>query len=234
MSSSLLATQTAGGTNKTTGSAASSSSTTAAAQATFGKNFDTFLKLLTTQLQNQDPLSPMDSTQFTSQLVQFSSVEQSIRQNQNLETLISMQQTSQSANAVNYIGKTVELTGDKVSLVGGEGIITYTLPEEASRVIVSIYNKDGQLVARSDADTTAGDNALKWNGYSDAGVKMADGEYQVEVSAIDGVGNPIKTSSAVVGVVTQVDYSNGNVFLTVNGNKIPLSQLTAVRASPTT
>ncbi|MFM7344999.1 MAG: flagellar hook assembly protein FlgD [Tagaea sp.] len=88
---------TSGG-NTTSTSAAQGSA--AAASATFGKNFDTFLKLLTTQLQNQDPLSPMDTTQFTQQLVQFSSVEQSIRQNQNLETLISFQKNAQSANAV--------------------------------------------------------------------------------------------------------------------------------------
>jgi flagellar basal-body rod modification protein FlgD len=230
MSSSLAATQTAGGTNLTTGSAASGSA--AAAKATFGSNFDTFLKLLTTQLQNQDPLSPMDTTQFTQQLVQFSSVEQSIRQNQNLETLISMQRNSQSANAVNYIGKTVEMTGNTVGLYGGEGTITYTLPEDAARVVVSIYNKDGQLVARTEGETASGDHALKWNGYSDAGTKLADGDYSVEISAMNSNGGAIQTSSKVIGTVTQVDYANGTVLLTVNGNKLPLSQLSTVRGSP--
>ncbi len=230
MSSSLAATQTAGGTNLTTGSAASGSA--AAAKATFGSNFDTFLKLLTTQLQNQDPLSPMDTTQFTQQLVQFSSVEQSIRQNQNLETLISMQRNSQSANAVNYIGKTVEMTGSLVGLYGGEGTITYTLPEAAARVVVSIYNKDGQLVARTEGETDAGDHALTWNGYSDSGSKLPDGDYQVEISAMNSTGGAIQTSSKVIGTVTQVDYANGTVLLTVNGNKLPLSQLSTVRGSP--
>lgn len=231
MSSSITATQTAGGSNLTNASSVGSA-TSSAAQATFGKNFDTFLKLLTAQLQNQDPLSPMDTTQFTQQLVQFSSVEQSIRQNQNLETLISMQRNSQSANAVNYIGKTVEMTGSLVGLYGGEGTITYTLPEAAARVVVSIYNKDGQLVARTEGDTEAGDHALTWNGFSDAGTKLPDGDYEVEISAMNSTGGAIQTSSKVIGVVTQVDYANGTVLLTVNGNKLPLSQLSTVRGAP--
>jgi flagellar basal-body rod modification protein FlgD len=232
MSSSLSATQTAGGSNLTNASSIGSASSSAA-QATFGKNFDTFLKLLTAQLQNQDPLSPMDSTQFTSQLVQFSSVEQAIRQNTNLETLISMQKNSQSATAVSYIGKTVEMTGDKVGLYGGEGTISYSLPEDASRVIVSIYNTDGQLVARTEGETSQGDHFLKWNGYSDTGVKLADGDYSVNVSAMNAAGGAITTSSKVIGKVTQVDFQNGTVMLTVNGNKLPLSQLTTVRGDST-
>ncbi|MBI3505786.1 MAG: flagellar hook assembly protein FlgD [Proteobacteria bacterium] len=232
MSTSLAATQTAGGTNKTNASSMGSASSTAA-QATFGKNFDTFLKLLTAQLQNQDPLSPMDSTQFTSQLVQFSSVEQAIRQNTNLETLISMQQNTQSANAVNYIGKTVEMTGDKVGLYGGQGTITYTLPEDASRVIVSVYNKDGQLVAHQDGETSSGDHFLTWNGYSDTGTKLADGDYTVNVSAMNANGGAITTTNKVIGKVTQVDYASGTVLLTVNGNKLPLSQLSTVRGDST-
>jgi flagellar basal-body rod modification protein FlgD len=225
MSTSLAATQAAGGTNMTTASSASS----AAAGATFGKNFDTFLKLLTAQLQNQNPLSPMDTTQFTQQLVQFSSVEQAIRQNSNLETLISMQKNSQAANAVNYIGKTVEMTGDKVGVVNGQGTITYTLPEDAGRVVISIYDSSGTLVRRMDGDTTAGDNFVRWNGVSDSGQQLPDGDYTVEVAAQNATGGAIATNNKLLGVVTQVDYVAGTVMLTVNGTKLPLSQLATVR-----
>ncbi|MBL8807330.1 MAG: flagellar hook assembly protein FlgD [Rhodospirillales bacterium] len=216
----------------TSSASSAASGAAAAAKATFGNNFDTFLKILTTQLQNQDPTSPMDTTTFTTQLVQFSQVEQSIRQNSNLETLIQMQQATQSANAVNYIGKTVEMSGDTVGLVNGQGTITYTLPQEAARVIVSVYNSSGQLVAQQDGETSQGDHALTWNGYSNAGTQVADGTYNVTISAMDGAGKEIQTSSRVIGEVTKVDYAGGTVLLTVNGIQLPISQLSTVRATP--
>jgi flagellar basal-body rod modification protein FlgD len=216
------------------GSNISTATTTSAAssQATFGNNFNTFLKLLTSQLQNQNPLSPMDTTQFTQQLVQFSSVEQSIKQNSNLETLISMQRNSQSANAVNYIGKTVDMTGDRVGLVGGEGKITYSLPETAGRVLINIYDTGGKLVARREGATVAGSNIVKWDGRSDTGSQLPDGDYKVEISAFNGTGGPITVDKKISGTVSAVDYANGTVLLTVNGTKLPLSQLASVRGVP--
>ena len=118
MSTSLASAQSAS--NATSTSSTAAKGTAAASRATFGDNYDTFLKLLTSQLQNQNPLSPMDSTQFTSQLVQYSSVEQAIKQNENLEKLIAMQSSTQSANAVGYIGKSVDMSGERVGLVSGE------------------------------------------------------------------------------------------------------------------
>jgi flagellar basal-body rod modification protein FlgD len=220
-------------TSSTSSSSAASGSSTAAA-ATFGKNFDTFLKLLTTQLQNQDPLSPMDTTQFTQQLVQFSSVEQAIRQNQNLETLISMQKSTQAGNAVSYIGKEVDLNGSVVGLVDGVGVITYELPETASRTIINIYDKDGALVRRLEGDNNAGRNAVEWNGTSDTGAQVADGDYKVEVVAQNAAAQNITVSTVVTGVVTDVRFINGNTMLTVDGVTLPLSQLGAVRGAPAT
>jgi flagellar basal-body rod modification protein FlgD len=219
---------TSGG-NTTATSAAQGSA--AAASATFGKNFDTFLKLLTTQLQNQDPLSPMDTTQFTQQLVQFSSVEQSIRQNQNLETLIAYQKNAQSSGAVGYIGKTVEMSGDKVGLVGGRGNITYDLPEAANRTIVNIYDKDGKLVTRLEGTSRQGQNAVEWNGRSDTGAQLPDGDYKVEIVASDFAGRALRVNTALTGPVTDVHFVDGSTLLTVNGVRLPLSQLTAVRGT---
>jgi flagellar basal-body rod modification protein FlgD len=221
---------TSGG-NTTATSAAQGSA--AAASATFGKNFDTFLKLLTTQLQNQDPLSPMDTTQFTQQLVQFSSVEQSIRQNQNLETLIAYQKNAQSSGAVGYIGKTVEMSGDKVGLVGGRGNITYDLPEAANRTIVNIYDKDGKLVTRLEGTSRQGQNAVEWNGRSDTGAQLPDGDYKVEIVASDFAGRALRVNTALTGPVTDVHFVDGSTLLTVNGVRLPLSQLTAVRGTST-
>lgn len=216
------------------GSNIATATTTSAAssQATFGKNFDTFLKLLTSQLQNQNPLSPMDTTQFTQQLVQFSSVEQAIKQNSNLETLISMQRNSQSANAVSYIGKEVDMTGDRVGLVNGEGKLTYTLPETASRVLINIYDNSGKLVTRMEGSNDAGANIVKWNGRSDTGSQLPDADYKVEITAMNGTGGPIPVDKKVSGTVSAVDYTNGTVLLTVNNTKLPLSQLASVRGVP--
>lgn len=220
---------TSGGSTQATSAAQGSA---AAASATFGKNFDTFLKLLTTQLQNQDPLSPMDTTQFTQQLVQFSSVEQAIRQNQNLEQLIAFQKNAQSANAVSYIGKSVEMSGDKVGLVGGEGVITYSLPEEANRTIINIYDKDGKLAKRLEGTNNRGQNAVEWNGRSDTGAQLPDGDYRVEVVPSDFAGRALRANTALSGTVTDVHFVNGATLLTVNGVRLPLSQLTAVRGTP--
>jgi flagellar basal-body rod modification protein FlgD len=215
-----------------TTSTSASQGASAAASATFGKNFDTFLKLLTTQLQNQDPLSPMDTTQFTQQLVQFSSVEQSIRQNQNLETLIAFQKNAQSSSAVSYIGKTVEMSGDKVGLVGGQGTITYQLPEAANRTIINIYDKDGKIVTRMEGSSRQGENAVDWNGRSDTGAQLPDGDYKVEIVASDFAGRALRVNTALTGTVTDVHFVDGSTLLTVNGVRLPLSQLTAVRGTP--
>src|SRR3974390_2835673 len=90
-------------------------------------NFNEFLKLLTTQLQNQDPLSPMDTNQFTQQLVQFSSVEQQINMNTQLSTLISLQQTAQTAQAASFIGATVTVNGATAQLVNGRATWNYSV-----------------------------------------------------------------------------------------------------------
>jgi flagellar basal-body rod modification protein FlgD len=220
-------------TNYTSGGSAASGSASASA-ATFGKNFDTFLKLLTSQLQNQNPLSPMDTTQFTQQLVQFSSVEQAIRQNQNLETLISMQKSTQAGNAVSYIGKEVDLNGSVVGLVDSVGVVTYELPEEASRTTVNIYDKDGKLVRRMEGTNKAGRNAVEWNGTSDTGAKLADGDYKVEVVAQNAATQNITVKTVITGVVSDVRFINGTTMLTVDGVTLPMSQLGAVRGAPTT
>ncbi len=116
-----------------------------------GETFDQFLTLLTTQLRYQDPLSPMDSTQFTSQLVQFAMVEQSIRTNDQLETLIGMQRNNASATALGYIGHIVEVPGDVVTLEGGHAEIAYVLDENAGSTAITITDSAGQLVLAANA-----------------------------------------------------------------------------------
>ena len=144
-----------------------------------GETFDQFLTLLTAQLRYQDPLSPMESTEFTSQLVQFASVEQSIRINDQLETLIEMQRNDDSATALGYIGHTVEVPGNVVTLKGGHAEIAYILDENARTTAISILDSAGQLVLAANGETVAGKHHFVWNGTSNTGVQLPDGEYRI-------------------------------------------------------
>src|SRR5262245_12081217 len=119
-------------------------SSKAASQLT--SNFDTFLTLLTTQLKNQDPLEPMDSSEFTQQLVQFSSVEQQINANKNLETLIALTKARSSTDAVSYLGRNVTVTDGSGALVGGSARWSYDLSNAAANTGVVVTDSRGRLV----------------------------------------------------------------------------------------
>jgi flagellar basal-body rod modification protein FlgD len=227
MSTSIATTQTT-----STTAATASTSSTEASRKTLTQNYDTFLKLLTAQLQNQDPTKPTDANEFANQLVQYSSVEQAIKQNENLERLIAMQSSTQSANAVGYIGKSVDMSGERVGLVNGEGKITYNLPESAGRVLINIYDSSGKLAARIEGDTGAGNQIVKWNGRSDSGSQLPDGDYRVEITAQNSSGGTIPVDKKISGTVTSVDYTGNTVMLNVNGTKLPLSQLATVYGTP--
>src|SRR4029453_17851676 len=116
-------------------------------------NFDTFLVLLTAQLKNQDPLEPMDSNEFTHQLVQFSSVEQQINSNKNLESLIALTKARGAADAVSYLGKTLTLTDGMAALMGGEANWAYSLENDAANATLVIRNMHGDVVYAAPAET---------------------------------------------------------------------------------
>lgn len=168
------------------------------------ENFDTFLVMLTTQLKHQDPLSPMDSTQFTNQLVQFANVEQQIAANSNLEKLIGVNQVNLKAQAISYIGRTVEVPTNSLPLQDGKAAFSYTLPEDAKSVAVVIKNADGTIVRNLTAVTTAGRQEMTWDGKDTSGKQLADGRYTIEVSAINGEGKALESGVTVYGKVTDV------------------------------
>lgn len=194
-----------------TAASAASTSKSTAAKATLGTNFNTFLNMLTTQLKHQDPLSPMDSTQFTNQLVQFSSVEQQINANSNLEKLIGLQTATQTAQAIAYVGQSVEVSGSTMPLQGGSVPFSYTLDSNATSVEVQIKNSAGNVVYKTNAATTAGRHDLKWDGTDSAGKAQTDGLYTLSVVAKDKDGKPMTTSNTVTGMVTKLtnDATNG-------------------------
>ncbi|ARJ64766.1 flagellar hook capping protein [Magnetospirillum sp. ME-1] len=208
-------------TSATAANAASAATGSAAGKATLGSNFNTFLTMLTTQLKHQDPLSPMDSTQFTNQLVQFSSVEQQINANSNLEKLIKLQQTSQTSQGINYLGQTVEMSGTDLPLQDGAASLTYTLPKEARDVKIAIRDSSGAVVKTINGETKAGAHSLDWDGKNSSGTQLDDGRYSITVTATAADGSSITTTSTTFGRVTKVtnDATSGTTLVMAAGTK---------------
>src|SRR5665213_1343402 len=159
-------------------------------------NFNTFLTLLTTQLKNQDPTSPMDSSTFTQQLVEYSQVEQQIDTNTNLQTLITQGTTNASAVTTGYLGKKVSVTNGNASLSGGTANWSYNLGTAAASSTLSVTNASGQVVYTGAGATTAGNNSFTWNGQDNNGNQLSDGTYKLAVTATDSNGAAITTSVA--------------------------------------
>lgn len=204
--------------------------------AKFAQNFQDFLTLLTEQIKHQDPLSPMDSTQFTSQLVQFTGVEQGIQQNSNLSQLISLQSDVQMGTAVSYLGKSVNVNGESIQLSAGSGKLDYAVPNTTAvtKVTVTISDQAGTTVRTAAGETGAGTHTFTWNGKNDTGTVVPDGTYHIKVAAVDAQGNPVTISTAATGVVSNVGVVDGKIVLTVGDRQIPLSSVTSVStpASP--
>jgi flagellar basal-body rod modification protein FlgD len=216
------------GTNSaTTGS--TGASVAAQSDAKLKDDLNKFLNLLVTQLKHQDPLDPMDATEFTSQLVQFASVEQQIQQNANLEKLISLQQGSQISSLVGYIGMKVETTGQKMPLENGHAKFTYTLPSNVAKSSLNIVNSKGVSVYSTDTEITAGKHGYIWDGRDKNGVLQPDGDYTVVVTAQDRDGKILPVESTVFGRVSGATAEGGKVSLFMGQNiQVPMDQVKSV------
>ena len=228
----------------TTAATAPTTSTPAATPdaTTLGKNqlatsFNTFLTLLTTQLKNQDPLSPLDSNQFTQQLVQMTGVEQQLAGNDLLKQLVSNTGTGIST-AVGVIGKNVTASSADAQIASGKANWNYNLSRDASAVSIQIVDSKGTVVhAEAPSDNSAGDHAFTWNGKDLTGQQLKDGgPYTLKITAKDTTGTDVPSNIFLQGRVTGVEQdSTGQTLLTINGAKIPWSTVTAVtEAAPTT
>lgn len=191
-------------------SATTAATTSAATTASQGlaENFELFLGLLTEQLQNQDPLDPLDSNEFVNQLVQFSSVEQQIAQNQNLETLVALQTAAANTTAVGYIGRDAAVAGGAAQLSNGRASWAISLEDSAASVTARILDADGEVVAQSDLGARA-DGAFDyaWDGVTDAGATAADGVYTLELTATNADGEALSPATAGYFRVGGVDLA---------------------------
>ena len=191
-------------------------------------NFDTFLQLLTTQLQNQDPLSPMDSNQFTQQLVEFSGVEQQINTNDNLKSLIALSMSQQASAAVGYIGHNVVMTSGKGSLANGSVDWTYNLSAASAGTTLTVTNAAGQTVYSTSGATSQGNNDFSWDGKDANGNQLPDGQYTLSVNATAADGSAVTSTIASKALVTAVDMSGSTPQLVLSSMEIPLSEVSLV------
>jgi flagellar basal-body rod modification protein FlgD len=222
-------------TNSATAAAAASSSAQAGAIAQTGtsalgsltNNFSSFLTLLMTQLKNQDPSSPMDSSQFTSELVQFSSVEQQIGTNTNLSQLIQLTQASQVEQSSSLIGKPVTVNSTQLSLQNGSAQIHYNTTS-AEPIAISVLNASGVPVASASGTSSAGANSWTWNGKDGQGNTMPDGAYKVTVATSGSNGAVSQVPFTVTGTATSVQNNAGTVQLQMGGLTVPFSSVQSV------
>jgi flagellar basal-body rod modification protein FlgD len=191
-------------------------------------NFDTFLTLLTTQLRNQDPLSPMDSNQFTQQLVQFSQVEQQINSNQNLESLISLTKSQASSDAVSYLGKTLTMTDGTAALMDGKADWAYSLDNDASTSNLIVSDAKGHTVFTATGEKGAGLQSFSWNGKDNTGRTLTPGAYTLKAVAKAPDGSAIATRIASQGVVSEVDLTGTEPLLMIGPVGVPLSKATLI------
>jgi flagellar basal-body rod modification protein FlgD len=188
---------------------------------TLAGNFNTFLTLLTSQLQNQDPLSPMDSTQFTQQLVQFSGVEQQIRTNENLEGLAAQYQAASAGAALSYLGKDAIIESNDTYLAGGQANWAYDLPSTASDMTINVKDSNGRTVySTTTSPRTGGQHLFTWDGTKTNGGVAADGVYTLEVNATDTAGKDITATTTVRETIMGVDFSGTTpLVITPAGNR---------------
>lgn len=222
----------------TTSSTVVSSSSDSTSLASVTSDFDTFLKILTTQLQNQDPTAAMDTNQFTQELVEFSGVSQQIETNAKLDSILSSIQSNGITPALDYVGKTIEVNDDsQIVLQDGVADFSYTLPSEATTVTLKIKDSDGNTVCSVSGTTTSGVNRVAWDGSCDDGKTASSGVYTVSITAKDSSGNTITATdiNAIAKVTSvQVDSSTGDTTVSMGDFTVPLSDIVAVYGGVTT
>lgn len=188
-------------------------------------DFDDFLVLLTTQLQNQDPLDPMDSGEFTQQLVSFTGVEQQIQQNQNLELLANLTRLQNLASSASYLG-TDALTIRDLGDHNGTGIKwQYQNTSVTDVLTLEVRDSSGNLVYSEIGETGLGSHDFNWNGRDDAGNVVEDGNYKLEIVAKNENGDEITPNIFVQETITAVDTSGFEPVFTVGPNEVGQTEI---------
>ena len=199
-------------------------------------NFETFLSLLTTQLKNQDPLSPVDSNEFTAQLTQMAGVEQQLLTNTLLKSLLGSQQAGGLSDAAAYIGKDATGVWAATELTDGKAEWNYELAANASKATLQVVNGAGQVVWSGDApDKTTGVHAFTWDGKTTGGGQADDGGvYTLKITATDAAGKAVTSQALIQGQVTGVELYDGQPYVTIGNSIMPLSSLISIEQRAST
>lgn len=188
---------------------------TAASQASLSDNFDTFLTILTAQIQNQDPLEPMDSSKFTEQLVQFSGVEQQIKSNKQLEDLLSATHANAGAALSGYLGQQAEIDTAGAQFIGEPITWRYALPSDAAKTTITVTDASGRVLYSKAGELASGTYDFEWDGTLSNGKTAEEGQpYWINVIAEDANAKPITPAHSLLTTITGVDLTYGEPALT--------------------
>ena len=212
MSMASVAAQQTGANAATTSGAAAAGTSTATGQnalSALSGNFSDFLNMLMTQLKNQDPTSPLDTNQFTTELVQFSGVEQQINTNTSLTQLIQLTQAGEVMQASSMAGRQVTVSSSQIPLQNGSGAVQFT-DKTAGPVAIAITNANGQQVRGVALNAAAGQNGWTWDGKDNAGNAMPDGAYNIVVAGVNSDGGTTALPFTVTGTASGVQNTTAN------------------------
>lgn len=203
------------------------SSTSSTSSSTIAGNFDQFLLLLTTQLKNQSPLDPMDTNQFTEQLVQFAGVEQQLKTNDTLSSLLSLSAAGTATNAVGFIG--AKITADGATAPLKDGNATWKVNSSAAgTATVTIKDSTGSVVQTMTRSLVAGDQTLSWDGSTSVGSKAPDGAYTISIQGSSVAGETLTVKTQVSGIVDGVDFTTSIPNLKIGTISVPIDQVKSV------
>ncbi len=208
-----------------TGATAAAASTGKTATKGIAENFDSFLMLLTTQLKNQSPLDPLDTNQFTQQLVQFASVEQQLKSNATLSALLTTVKASTTSNAASFIGMQVTADGATTRLANGSARWVLNPARNASQAAITIRDKNGGVVATRTSALTAGAQTFTWDGKTSTGTTAPDGDYTITVAALDSSGQGVPVKTEISGRVDAVDMTGDTPQLVIGSVRVPLGSV---------
>lgn len=195
------------------------------------EDLNSFLYLLTTQLKYQDPLSPMDSSEFTNQLVQYANVEQAIQTNSYLETIILQNNAGMASQAVSYMDKVVQAQTSYVPLQDGYAKFAYILGSEAASCVVAIQDTDGNFIRTFTGKTDEGRHVIEWDGLDNDGQKVKDGGYKIIVTAAGKDGSDVEVLTTAYGKVTGVAYDGDLIALGMGDVVVDMNSVLAIHGN---
>jgi flagellar basal-body rod modification protein FlgD len=210
--------------SSTVANATGASTTGALDNTMIASNFTTFLQLLTTQLQNQNPLDPLDTNQFTQQLVQFAQVEQQMKSNDELSTLVALQKSTQATTALAYVGSTVVVDGSTAPLANGSATWTLNVTKPATAT-VTIKDSTGQTAYTGKFSVNPGNQQFTWDGHGNDGRIWPAGNYTLNATGVDANGQSTGISTEVQAPVDSVDLTQDPPLLSVNGQTYTMDKI---------